>query len=224
MGVNDDMASYNLFAYCGNNPIDRYDDGGTSWKSVVRKVLHSGNTAARNIGINTAAISGFFLNMKKDKSGIYHASFNCWQQYGGYNKFYDWVFNSCTSMKPAKFPFSSGGTSYILWAWKGDYISLGAGAELGIYYGGGPHWFVNKELAMNMSMTLKYKGSTIISYSAKTWWITGFNPRYLNVNANSLTATFTVNFNSLGMYNAFMSQWGRKGWKPTGGLSASYAF
>lgn len=113
------------------------------------------------------------------------------------------MFDIGTSMKNKKFSFYSGGKSYIFWVWKGDYINLGAGAEMGIYYGGGEHWFVDKSLAMNMTMTLKYNGKTIISYSTKTWWITGFNPKYLNVSANNLTAIFTVTFNSAGMFNAF---------------------
>jgi len=209
-----------MYAYCGNNPINRFDDNGASWQSIwnnfkqfVRSALHIGNTLARKAGVDTAGVGAFFLNMSKDSKGVYHASPNCWQQHFGYNNFYDTVFDIGTDMKSAKFQFTYGGTSYMIWAWKGDYINLGAGAEIGIYYGGGPQWHVNKSLAMNMSMTLKYKGSTIISYSATTWWLTGFNPRYLNVNSKNLTATFTITFNSSGMYNAFYGRWkGTSGW------------
>ena len=35
MGVNQDMASYNLFAYCGNNPVNRADSSGLLWWDVV---------------------------------------------------------------------------------------------------------------------------------------------------------------------------------------------
>ena len=31
MGVNDDMASHNLYAYCGNNPVNRTDSAGEAW-------------------------------------------------------------------------------------------------------------------------------------------------------------------------------------------------
>jgi hypothetical protein len=154
------------------------------------------------MGINTAVIGAKFLNMYRDNRGIYHAKFDCWQQYFGYNDFYDFMFDIGTSMKNAKFPFKSGKTSYVLWAWKGNYINLGAGAELGIYYGGAPHWKVNKNLAMDMSMILKYKQKKIISYSAKTWWITGFNPDYQNVFAHDLTACFVLEFTNRGMYLA----------------------
>ena len=55
--------------------------------------------------------------------------------------------------------------NYILWAWKGDYLNLGAGAELGIYYGGkdiNSFWKVDKSLAMPMTLTLKHKTKGII--------------------------------------------------------------
>lgn len=142
--------------------------------------------------------------MKKDRKGIYHATLNCWQQYFGYNDMYDFMFDVGTSMSSKKSSFSTNNQSYILWAWKGDYITLGAGAELGIYYGGGPHWLVDKSPAMNMSMTVKYRSSTIINYTAKTWWITGFNPNYQDVKASDLTAIFVVTFNGSSMFYAFM--------------------
>ena len=210
IGINEDFNTYNLFVYCGNNPVDRYDVGGMSWKSVwkavkkaVSTVLHGGNNAAQKIGIDTAAVGGYLLNMTKDSKGIYHASFNCWQQYFGYNDMYDFMFDIGTSMKGEKFAFTYNGQSYIFWLWKGDYINLGAGAEIGIYYGGEPHWRVDKTLAMSMKMTVRYKGQTIIDYCSYTWWLTGFNPKYQNVGAGSLRVTFSIYFRDYGMYCAF---------------------
>jgi hypothetical protein len=220
-----------MFAYCGNDPINRYDDEGAIWKSiwekaksVVSSILHNANSYLRSKGVDTAAIGGYLLNMEKDSNGIYHAKFDCWQQYFGYNDLYDVVFDLGTSMKSKKFEFSCGGSRYIIWAWKGDYINLGAGAELGIYYGGGPHWYVDKGLAMKMSLTLKYKGNTIISYNSTTWWITGFNPKYTNLSASNLTATFTIWFNSSSMYYAFRNS-NPLGWTfNSSNWSATYTF
>ena len=96
--------------------------------------------------------------------------------------------------------------------WKGDYINLGAGAEMGIYTGGGPQWHVDKNLAMTMYVEVQYKGSTIISYSDYMWWITGFNPKYQRKDTGSLTASFAIRFKDPGMYNAFRSS-KPKGWK-----------
>ncbi len=64
---------------------------------------------------------------------MYHARPDAIQQVGGYNDFYDIVFGYATSMDKAKFQFTSGDREYMFWEWKGDYLNLGAGAELGIY-------------------------------------------------------------------------------------------
>ena len=154
--------------------------------------------------------------MSKDSSGVYHASFDCWQQIAGYNDLYDFFFDLGTSCVAAKFPFSYNGQDYIFWAWKGDYINLGAGAEMGIYYGGEPHWLVDKNLAQPMAMWLSYKGENIITYTngGSQWWCTGFNPAYKNVNAGDLTATFSIRFTDPGMFTAFRGRWnGEPGWK-----------
>jgi hypothetical protein len=118
-------------------------------------------------------------------------------------------------MQQGKFPFdtnSDGVFDYILWAWKGDYINLGAGAELGIYKRwayGNDIWTVDKSLAMKMTLKLQYNGSTIIDWqpTAKQWWITGFNPNYQNKNASTPKATDTVAFTNTTMYNAFKAKW-----------------
>ena len=217
MGANSDADTYNLFAYCGNNPVIRCDKGGMLWNSLALIIrilpfeLHVWNTIAVWVGVDTAAIGGKVLNMTK-KGDTYHADFDCWQQYFGYNDFYDLVFDWATSCVPAKFRFTYSGQEYVIWAWKGDYINMGAGAEMGIYTGGGPHWRVDKNLAMPMWVWLKYDGKTIVSHNDTTWWITGFNPNYLNKNENSLTAIFSIRFNDPGMYYAF-SATKPAGWK-----------
>lgn len=84
-----------------------------------------------------------------DDDGVYHARQE-WSlqsfEYSGYNDFYDTVFHYATSMNKAKFQFSDDdGNDYNLWAWKGDYLNLGAGAEMGIYkrMGDTEHWLVD---------------------------------------------------------------------------------
>ena len=218
LGVNGDISTYNLYIYCGNNPVNRYDVNGMVWedlwektKAIAKAVLHQGNTIAVDMGIDTAAIAARFLNMTEEEgnNGIYHANFDCWQQYFGFNNFYDFIFDASTSMLPAKFPFSHNGSGYIIWAWKGDYITLGAGAELGIYCGNGPHYFVDKSLGAGISLILRYKGDTIIDYIAGSpqWWLTAFNSNVLNVNAADLTAIFIFGFSDSAMGKSFYNQW-----------------
>ena len=209
MGVNHNMVTYNLFAYCGNNPVTRYDNTGLFWEDPIRGLLHAGNAWAISVGIDTAAIGAAILEMNVDSNGIYHAEFDCWQQYFGYNELYDIVFNIGTDMKSDHWDFTCEGRGYTIWAWKGDYINLGAGAELGIYSGASGHRLVDKDLAMKMSMILQYKGQMIIGHfpDEKQWWITGFNPNYLYVDASDLFVVFELEFNDSNMYNAFKNKY-----------------
>ena len=154
----------NMFAYCGNNPVCRYDVGGLFWKELVRGILHVGNSLVVAIGIDTAAIGAFFLQMELDDNGVYHASVNCWQQYAGYNEYYDIAFDVGTSMLSDSFTFSYRNQGYTIWAWKGDYINLGAGAELGIYRGSSGHRTVDKALASYMGICVAYNNKLIIEH------------------------------------------------------------
>ena len=214
MGVNSDMTTYNLFTYCGNNPIIRYDVGGMRWKNVIDWIIHTVNNFAVSVGIDTAAIGAAILMMEKDLFGVYHADFDCWQQYFGYNVVYDIVFDIGTSMIAAEFPFYYGGSGYTVWAWKGDYVNLGAGAELGIYRGASGQRFVDKSLAMNMGMIVTYHNNGFNEYVLRyfpdepQWWITGFNPDFQNVDAKQLRATIFVRFSDAKMYAAFKGAWG----------------
>ncbi len=89
------------------------------------------------------------------------------------NDFYDTIFHYATSMAKEKFEFNSDGKDYILWAWKGDYLNLGAGAEMGIYKRmevngtDTEHWIIDQSLAMPMTLNLDYNGKRIISYDPK---------------------------------------------------------
>ena len=112
--------------------------------------------------------------------------------------------------------FTYNGQNYILWAWKGNYLNLGAGAELGFYYGGEDEnsiWQIDKSLAMPMTLTLIHKnyGTIVNNWKSTTWWITAFNPDFQGVLANDLTVHYTVEFNNDGMFDEF-SKVERKGW------------
>jgi len=177
--------------------------------------------------VGTDELGALALDMYKDKDGGYHARTSAWQQIGGYNDLYDYIFDVGTSMATAKFEFTDdSGRDYILWAWKGDYINLGAGAELGIYSRDSgvlgvvdvatphdDHWLVDTNLAMPMTMTLKEENTVIANYtpSKNQWWITSFNPEYKNRKASELTAIYTVYFSSKqGLYDAFYNKYGDK--------------
>ena len=164
-----------------------------------------------------AEIGGTLLDMDSDEDGVYHARFDCWQQCVGYTRFYDSVFDLFTDMRynnDGMFKYKN--QNYILWAWKGDYINLGAGAELGFYYGGedmNSIWQIDKSLAMPMTLTLKHKihGTIVNNWKDTTWWITAFNPDYKDIYAVDLTAYYTVEFINDEMFDEF-AKVERKGW------------
>ena len=196
-------------------------------------VLHTADAILDALpDVDTAAAGAYLLDFEKI-GDTYHAKFDCWQSKFGYNDLYDFAFDSGTSMKKEKFEFESGGKEYVLWAWKGDYINLGAGAELGIYERATflglklPHWNVNKDLAMKMSLRVYYNGNSIIYYAPeeKQWWITGFNPNYKNVTTSQLTVTIKVTFNSKTMYNDFYNTWcPNRAWSFDGKKTATLRF
>lgn len=173
--------------------------------------------AVKLLGADMAAYLGAtVLNMKADTEGIYHADFNCWQQYFGYTDLYDVVFDSSTSMRFGKFEFDVNGddySDYVLWAWKGNYLNLGAGAELGIYERwaySNEIWKVDKNNSMTMTLKLEHKTKgTLFDWQPKDkqWWITGFDPKTQNVNRDVLKATYSVEFTDINMYNCFNNEW-----------------
>ena len=190
----------------------------------LKSIFHGIDDRLSRLGVNTSELAAKFLNMKYDKKfKIYYADFDYWQKIFGVNKIYDIIFNLTTSMETNnEGNFTYNNENYIFWAYKGDYINFGAGAELGIYYGGSSlnkdfsHWKVDKSLAMSMSLTLSHElhGNIVENWNnngEKTWWITAFDPKYKNLKASDLTAIFTVEFKNEGMFNEF-SLTERKGW------------
>lgn len=163
-----------------------------------------------------------FLDMvcfDRTSDGVYHADQNCWQAPFGYNDFYDYVFDAATSMNKEKYPFTTAdGTNYTIWMWKGDYLNLGAGCETGIYYGDGYH--VNSATDTNLHMTLslydKESGKLIFTYNPQDpqWWITGFNPKYQDMDYHDLEVQGSINFSeNPELWDAFYNEYKKEsGW------------
>ena len=216
-GKNADPLSLNLYTYCHNNPVYFYDPSGHSVFDKIGKAIKSKfDAGVSEIKKQTREgkldlILDKTLSASKDTNDIYHIRQKCYQEPFGYNDFYDKVFAKATSltgtsMDRKKYNFYVGDSEYILWAWKGDYINLGAGAELGIYkrktvFGyETDHWESQPERAMPMTLRLDYAngGGNIFSYSPtdNQWWINGFNANKQNRQATDVVATVTIDFSN----------------------------
>jgi Domain of unknown function (DUF4474) len=160
----------------------------------LRKYVADGEDADQIM----AGLASRFLNFKADSNGVVHSQYNTWQIPGGYNNAYDAIFRYATqeNMHPEKFDFDVGTKEYILWAWHGDYLNIGAGCELGFYSRDKSilskepldHYFVDQNLSIPMQLYLYnyYSSSNIDSiYSwqptEKQWWITGFDPEHVGM-------------------------------------------
>jgi len=82
LGANGDFASLNLYAYCGNNPVARADDGGEFWGTITGAIfgaiggaigaaLENKNIfAGAAIGAATGALSGLAVDLSIATGGL----------------------------------------------------------------------------------------------------------------------------------------------------------
>lgn len=120
-----------------------------------------------------------------DRHIALHSDTTQWQSKWGYNDFYDWIFDKATQMGKLKLDFTVSTTNqeYAVWAWKGNYLNLGAGAEVGFYKRNEEilleHWNVSDVLPMTLSL-YRITDSNLICDTyynwlpEDQWWITGF--------------------------------------------------
>lgn len=77
-------------------------------------------------------------------------------------------------MNRGKFEFydvdNDGYEDYIIWLWKGDYLNLGAGLEMGIYRRCKKFpfvWYVDRNISINMKIKLLIDNKNIIDWNAQ---------------------------------------------------------
>lgn len=171
-----------------------------------------------------AGIGALFCWFMLDEKEIaVHSQVKTWQSIGGYNLVYDAIYYMAVrgNMKPLQIPFTYDAEDYMIWAWKGDYLNLGSGTEIGIYQN--PHevnilgspllsieqWDV-ADFTLPMSLYLYNYYSPIdidmiFGWEPKDdqWWITGFNPDYDNPDVDDMVTIGTIDFSeNRGMYDA----------------------
>ena len=122
----------------------RYDENGTVLHSQTQNDIEGLlNDNDIRMLLYKYLLSDFVNNLGEfvfDDGNDY--SSETWQKATGYNWVYDAVFKTATNdnMKHYELEFNmDDGKQYILWIWRGDYLNLGAGAEIGLYTN--PHSF-----------------------------------------------------------------------------------
>lgn len=158
-----------------------------------------------------AGIGSRFLNFRLDDKGMaIHSQIGTWQKLGGYNDLFDFCFKVGTfgNMKKEKFYFTdSANMNYVIWTWYGNYLNLGSGAEIGIYdnphisLGGIQQWdAADFTLPMTLNLYNYYSQDNIENIfcwapNEEQWWITGFNPKFLNPDVTKMVSLGTIDFN-----------------------------
>lgn len=223
-------SNQNWFVYCSNNPLAFIDPSGLkdddpcdmdiislakSWIGGIVDNIRASDLAKTITGMTQSGELDKVLSLlgfARDDKGIFHTRPDCWQQYFGYNDAYDFFFDAGTSMDVRKFEFSTKDEEFTIWMWKGDYINLGASAETGIYYGGGPHWTTGVPYSVPMTLELYDKeGDPIFEYQPdeNQWWITGFNPSYQETDAGDLSVAGTIDFSDFPeLWQSFYKKYG----------------
>lgn len=182
----------------------RLDNGGV--------VLHSQSSA----DIYSEALEEAKKKLSKEKYGLFlevieylelEKEVESWQRIFGYNFLYDIAFSHATkdNMRSAQIYFKNDNLmQHSIWLWRGDYLALGSGAEIGIYkkitIDGKEHWkAVDFEIPMTLSLynyNNKNSINNVFSWNPvnKQWWITGFNTNYSNVDVAKQVLIGTLDF------------------------------
>ena len=204
--------------------IEIEKDGDVATDYNEKKYLNSGNKWWKEAG---TSIGAFVLRFSADnKDMAYHSDVTQWQSLGGYNNAYDFVFKIATNdnMRKEKFDFEINSKcnddftifdnnqendyEFILWIWRGNYLNLGAGAEMGIYYRKAgskalfDHYKASENLTLPMTLNLfNYNSDMNIepifawSPTEPQWWITGFNPEHWgNVDVTKQVMVGSIDF------------------------------
>ena len=119
------------------------------------------------------------------------------------------------NMDNLQLPFEYGNSESVLWIWRGDYLKLGAGGEIGVYNNPHTPWWSYERIwdaaeyclpmTLNLYDTKNNNVENVYNWypSEDQWWITGFNPNFKDPDYEYLVLLGSVNFSGLG--NAYSS-------------------
>ena len=202
---NSSLNSNELLEFASNVLNFRLDNGGVVLHSQTQEEIYNYMMAEAQKNLSPLEYRSFkaaieYLNIK-DKT-------ETWQKKYGYNDLYDKVFRIATknNMRSTKLYFQDNNEEYVLWVWRGDYLTLGSGAEMGLYKKRAntsyniEHWdAVDFEVPMTLNLYNYYSANNIehvFSWKPENnqWWITGFNPNYSDIDVEKQVLLGTIDF------------------------------
>ena len=199
---NSSLNSNELLEFASNVLNFRLDNGGTVLHSQTKEEIYDYMMQEAEKNLTTIQYTAFKLAVEalniKDKT-------ETWQKKYGYNDLYDNVFRIATNnnMRSEQFYFQDNNEEYVLWVWRGDYLTLGSGAEMGLYkknknVHNAEHWdAIDFTVPMTLNLYNYYDANNIehiFSWKPQNnqWWITGFNPNYQDIDVTKQMIIGTI--------------------------------
>lgn len=189
----------------------RLDNGGIVLHSQSQKDIYTQVMKQAKSNLDSSTYKKFENTIKALRI---EESLETWQKQFGYNKLFDEVFKIATfgNMRNKQIYFKDNkNQEHVIWLWCGDYMTLGSGAEIGIYKKNNSealdnynieHWdAVNFELPMTLHLYDYYTSNKIDNIlnwkpNYNQWWITGFNPNFNKPNANIEVVIGSIDFST----------------------------
>lgn len=157
-------------------------------------------------------IMGIGFNFNINEMMVY-ALINAWHRSMGYAVFYDKMAEVMPlwDIVTRRYYFSYDGLEWLIQAWKGTYIYITNGAEVGVYNrvpGEETGTFYNcatDDRLMDMTMKLSHKSTVLLDLGPeKHWWINGFKLNGMTYTPEALTLEFSIKMPDMNMVNAFV--------------------
>jgi hypothetical protein len=168
-----------------------------------------GTTASLNCNVDTNRGFDLGLHLEFDPFTV-HITNGTWARCFGYNQYYDQLASFLLiHLDTLRFPFEYGGKDWMIQLWKGQYVIVFNGAEIGLYEKPANRniFYDCSDTTLDMSMRLYQGDDLFLDYPAyNTWWACAFrlgNPITSIVAASELRMTGTIRFEDQGMRDAF---------------------
>ena len=145
------------------------------------------------------------------KELVTYGAVNCWQRALGFSVLYDLLGNSAPifNMTTRRFKFDYAGKQWMIQLWKGNYLLMSNGAELGVYNRepqliGTFYNAASDDEMMPMTMTLSHNGEELFTKGPMLhWWMSAFKITTALYQPKDLTLVCTIEMPDDEMLEAF---------------------